>query len=44
MRREFELEKKPEFVEEVLIEGSKKARSIASGTLDEIRQAMKLKY
>lgn len=39
-----DLEKKPDFIKEVLVEGSKKARSIASGTLDETRQAMKLKY
>jgi len=38
------LEEKPEFIEEVLFEGSRKARSIASGTLDQARQAMRLKY
>ncbi len=39
-----ELESKPDLIEEVLSEGSKKARSIARGTLDEARQAMGLKY
>lgn len=39
-----ELEQKPDRVEEILLEGSKKARTIARQTLDEARQAMKLKY
>jgi tryptophanyl-tRNA synthetase len=39
-----ELENKPGFVKEILLEGSSKARSIARQTLDEARQAMKLKY
>jgi len=39
-----ELESDPDFVADVLAEGSKKARSIASRTLDQARQAMKLKY
>lgn len=42
--RRKELEKEPSAVMEVLVEGSRRARSIASATLSRVRQAMKIKY
>ena len=35
---------KPGYVREVLMEGSKKARVVAQGTMDRVRDAVKLKY
>ncbi len=40
----LKLEARPDFVKEVLHEGGRKARAIARQTLDEVRQAMKIKY
>jgi tryptophanyl-tRNA synthetase len=37
-------EKTPEKVDEILIEGTKKAREIAKSTLKEVRAAMKINY
>jgi tryptophanyl-tRNA synthetase len=37
-------EKSPEKVDEILIEGTRKARKIASKTLEEVRTAMKINY
>lgn len=42
--RRKELEKEPSAVMEILVEGSRRARSIASATLSRVRQAMKIKY
>ena len=42
--RRKELEQDPGRVKEVLQEGSTQARSIARQTMDEVRQAMKIKY
>jgi tryptophanyl-tRNA synthetase len=39
-----ELEKSPDSVKEILIEGSARAREIARETLGEVRQAMKIQY
>ncbi|MFQ5738439.1 MAG: tryptophan--tRNA ligase [Acidobacteriota bacterium] len=38
------LERNPSQVKEALIEGSREARAIAAQTMDEVRQAMKIKY
>lgn len=38
-----ELEKNPEYIQKVLLEGSRKAREIAVKTLDEVRSAMNMK-
>ncbi len=39
-----ELEKNPEYVYNVLKEGTKKARKVASETLKEVKRAMKLNH
>jgi len=38
------LESRPDHVREVLLEGSRQARGIAQATMDEVRQAMGIKY
>ena len=38
-----ELEKNPDYIKKVLIEGSNKAREIAQKTLEEVREAMNMK-
>jgi tryptophanyl-tRNA synthetase len=40
--RRKELEKRPDYVNDVLADGSKKARSVASQTMVEVREAMKI--
>jgi tryptophanyl-tRNA synthetase len=42
-KRRVELEKNPEYVEQVIEEGAKKARAIASATLAEVKEKMGLK-
>jgi len=42
--KRVELEKKPDQVMEILHQGSRKAGEVAESTMDEVRQAMRLKY
>jgi tryptophanyl-tRNA synthetase len=42
--RRPELEKRPDTVWDVLLEGSKKAREVAEATMEEVRGAMKIRY
>ena len=39
----LELEKNPDYIRQVLLEGVEKARAIAIKTLDEVREAMNMK-
>jgi tryptophanyl-tRNA synthetase len=43
-RRRAELLAKPEQLEEILFEGSKRARSVAAQTMERVRDAMKISY
>ncbi|MDO8498215.1 MAG: tryptophan--tRNA ligase [bacterium] len=43
-KRRFEYEKNPELVEKILKAGTKKARSEAQKTLEEVKKAMKINY
>lgn len=43
MERRGEIVKKPKEVEEIIAEGTKRARAVAASTLDRAKQAMKLK-
>jgi tryptophanyl-tRNA synthetase len=42
--RRPELAARPDTVWDVLLEGAKKARAVAESTMDEVRQAMKIRY
>ncbi len=42
--KRVELERKPEQVKELLMEGSSKAKGLARKTMGEVRQAMKIDY
>ncbi|MDY0302660.1 MAG: tryptophan--tRNA ligase [Candidatus Moranbacteria bacterium] len=42
--RRQEFAQKPDFLREVLLEGTRKARLVTQKTLDEVREAMKLNY
>lgn len=42
--RRAEYESKPETVREILIEGTRKGRALAQRTIEEVRDAMKIKY
>jgi tryptophanyl-tRNA synthetase len=42
--RRADLLARPERLREILFEGSKKARAIASETMERVRSAVKLKY
>ena len=42
--RRPELEKRPDTVWDVLIEGSRRAREVAEATMQEVRSAMKIRY
>ena len=42
--RRREIMAKPDRVKEILVEGSRKARGIAQGTMERVREAVKLRY
>ena len=42
--RRREIMAKPDRVKEILLEGSRKARGIAHGTMERVRDAVKLRY
>ena len=42
-QKRAELEKNPDYIRQVLLEGVEKARAIAIKTLDEVREAMNMK-
>jgi tryptophanyl-tRNA synthetase len=42
--RRAEYESKPDRVREIILEGTRKARTVAQQTMDEVRAAMKLSY
>ena len=42
--RRREIMEKPDRVKEILVEGSRKARGIAQGTMERVREAVKLRY
>jgi tryptophanyl-tRNA synthetase len=42
--KRVKLEKEPDRVKQVLEEGSRRARTIAADTMDQVRQAMRLEY
>jgi len=42
--RRREIMERPERVKEILVEGSRKARGIAQGTMERVREAVKLRY
>ena len=35
---------KPDRVKEILVEGSRKGRTVAEGTMERVREAVKLRY
>ncbi|HXY42010.1 MAG TPA: tryptophan--tRNA ligase, partial [Vicinamibacteria bacterium] len=43
-QRRKELERRPDTVWDVLVDGSKRARAVAEATMDEVRSAMKICY
>ena len=43
MERRIEISNKPKEVEEIITEGTKKARLVATSTLDRVKKSMKLK-
>ena len=42
--RRREIMERPDRVKEILVEGSRKARGIAQGTMERVREAVKLRY
>ena len=42
--RRREIMARPDRVKEILVEGSRKARGIAQGTMERVREAVKLRY
>jgi tryptophanyl-tRNA synthetase len=42
--RRPELEKRPDTVWDILLEGSKRAREVAEATMEDVRGAMKIRY
>lgn len=42
--KRLEFEKRPDLVDDILVSGTKKARSITQETIEEVREAMKINY